>query len=101
MKNTAFDCYIEICDRNADFPTQGRKRKEGERYVENALLHIYFSVKDAQKAYHHAISNGATPLSEKTTLQLHNTAKSVQVSNSLVYSPNGEVIEFLESYTRF
>lgn len=97
LKNTAFDCYIEICDNNADFPTQGRKRKQGDPYVENSLMHICFTVVDAKKAYEEAIENGAKPLSAKETLQLQNPQKSVTVSNSLVYSPNGEVIEFLEA----
>lgn len=97
MKNKGFECYIEICDQNADFPTQGRKRKQGDPYIENALLHICFIVDDAEKAYNEAIENGARPLSEKETLKLENLGKSVTVSNSLVYSPNGEVIEFLET----
>nr|WP_233173109.1 VOC family protein [Flavobacterium sp. ASV13] len=97
MKNKAFDCYLEICDNNANFPTQGRKRKAGDPYIENALLHICFVVEDAKKAYKEAIENGAKPLSEKETLKLKSLRKSVTVSNSLVYSPNGEVIEFLES----
>lgn len=97
MKNKAFDCYIEICDSNANFPTQGRKRKQGDPYVENSLLHICFTVADAKKAYDEAIENGAKPLSAKETLALRNQGKNVTVSNSLVYSPNGEVIEFLES----
>lgn len=97
MKNKAFDCHIEICDSNADFPTQGRKRKQGDPYVENSLLHICFTVDDAKKAYDEAIENGAKPLSDKETLELRNFRKVITVSNSLVYSPNGEVIEFLES----
>lgn len=97
MKNTQFDCYIEICDSNADFPTQGRKRKQGDPYIETALLHICFTVNDAEKAYDEAIENGAKPLSARETLTLEKFGKSVTVSNSLVYSPNGEVIEFLES----
>lgn len=96
LKNTQFDCYIEICDRNAVFPTQGRQRKSGEEYVENALLHICFMVEDAQKAFDEAIKNGAKALSSKETLKLSSSSKQVEVSNSLVYSPNGEVIEFLE-----
>jgi catechol 2,3-dioxygenase-like lactoylglutathione lyase family enzyme len=97
MKNKGFDCYIEICDKNADFPTQGHKRKQGDPYIENSLLHICFTVIDAKKAYDEAIENGAKPLSARETLELNNQAKSVTVNNSLVYSPNGEVIEFLES----
>lgn len=96
LKNKSFYCYIEICDSNADFPTQGRKRKQGDPYVENSLLHICFTVVDAKKAYDEAIENGAKPLSAKETLELKDYKKSVTVSNSLVYSPNGEVIEFLE-----
>ncbi|MFZ0599323.1 MAG: VOC family protein [Flavobacterium sp.] len=97
LKNTQFDCYIEICDSNANFPTQGRKRKQGDPYVENSLLHICFIVNDAKQAYNDAIANGAKPLSDKETLKLENKSRSITVSNSLVYSPNGEVIEFLES----
>lgn len=97
LKNKTFDSYIEICDHNASFPTQGRKRKQGDPYVENSLLHICFTVLDAKKAYDEAIKNGAKPLSVKETLDLKNRRKTVTVSNSLVYSPNGEVIEFLES----
>ncbi|OCB73473.1 glyoxalase/bleomycin resistance/dioxygenase family protein [Flavobacterium piscis] len=97
LKNKTFDSYIEICDYNASFPTQGRKRKQGDPYVENSLLHICFTVLDAKKAYDEAIKNGAKPLSAKETLDLKNRRKTVTVSNSLVYSPNGEVIEFLES----
>jgi len=97
LKNTQFDCFIEICDSNANFPTQGRKRKLGDPYVENSLLHICFVVEDAKKAYDEAIENGARALSAKETLALKDRRKSVTVSNSLVYSPNGEVIEFLES----
>lgn len=97
MKNTAFDCYIEICDHNADFPTQGRKREQNEAFVENAIMHLCFSVKDAELAYNNAIKNGAKPLSEKETIDLVNNIKCVTVKNSLVYSPNGEVIEFLET----
>ena len=97
MKNKAFECCIEICDRNAAFPTEGRKREEGDPHIENALLHVCFIVDDAKKAYDEAIENGATTLSEKETLSLKNAQKAITVSNSLVYSPNGEVIEFLES----
>ena len=97
MKNKAFDCHIEICDSNANFPTQGRRRKQGDPYVENSLLHICFTVIDAKKAYEEAIENGAKPLSAKETLELRNLQKATTVSNSLVYSPNGEVIEFLEA----
>ncbi|MCV2503179.1 MAG: hypothetical protein N4Q32_00860 [Neisseriaceae bacterium] len=40
--NPKINFYLEICDRNADMPTQGRKREEHDEYIENALLHICF-----------------------------------------------------------
>ncbi len=90
--------YLEICDKNADMPTQGRKRLQSEEYVENALLHICFKVKDAESARQQAMEYGAKDLSEGVfQLDLINKNKSVNVKNSLVYSPNGEVIEFLEN----
>lgn len=96
MRNKYFDCYIEICDQNADFPSQGRKHQPGEEYVQNSIMHLCFTVNDAQQAYEEAIANGAKPLSGKEVLELHSQNRSVTVANSLVYSPNGEVIEFLE-----
>lgn len=101
MRNKFFDCHIEICDKDADFPSQGRKHKQGEEYVQNSLLHICFTVADAAAAFEHAIKNGAEPLSQKEILQLRSEYKSVKVANSLVYSPNGEVIEFLEEINLF
>ena len=90
--------YIEICDKHADIPTQGRKRTEGDEYIENALLHICFVVKDAGEARLEALAYGASALSEGLlALNLANAKKTVAVRNSLVYSPNGEVIEFLEA----
>lgn len=90
--------YLEICDKNSDIPTQGRKRKDNDEYIENALLHICFTVKDAEKARIKAIEYGAKDLSEGVfQLDLINKNKTISVRNSLVYSPNGEVIEFLEN----
>jgi len=90
--------YLEICDKNANMPTQGRKRIDSEEYVENAILHICFSVKDAEQAYLFAIEKGAKPLIEANEIELINpkNSKKLKVTNSLVYSPNGEVIEFIE-----
>jgi glyoxylase I family protein len=90
--------YLEICDKNSNIPTQGRKRKDDDEYIENALLHICFTVKNAEEARKKAIEYGAKDLSEGVfQLDLINKDKSVTVKNSLVYSPNGEVIEFLEN----
>ena len=86
--------YIELYDQDADIPAQGRKIKIGEEYVQTALLHICLTVTDATVAFHHAIAVGATPCLEPMTLELGHPMFTVR--NSLVYSPNGEVIEFLE-----
>jgi len=94
--------YLEICDKNAQIPTQGRSRKEGDEYIENALLHICFIVRDARQAMNAAIEAGAKPLSNEVwEIDLSNKQKSVRVKNALVYSPNGEVVEFLEDVSFF
>lgn len=98
MYNSKINSYIEICDKNADMPSQGRKRKEDEEFVENSILHICFVVKDVEKARVEALKYGAKDLSEGVfEIDLSNENKNINVRNSLVYSPNGEVIEFLES----
>ncbi len=98
MHNRKINAYIEICDKNANMPSQGRKRNTDEELVENSILHICFVVKDAGKARVEALKNGAKDLSEGLfEIDLSNDNKNINVRNSLVYSPNGEVIEFLES----
>ncbi|WP_312191935.1 hypothetical protein [Sphingobacterium sp.] len=78
-------------------PTQGRKRKTDDEYIENALLHICFVVKDAELARQQALAYGAKDLSHGVVdMDISNQSKTVKARNSLVYSPNGEVIEFLE-----
>ncbi|MEC4114733.1 VOC family protein [Myroides pelagicus] len=89
--------YLEVFDKDADIPTQGRKRTSNDEYIENALLHICFTVKDAALARTEALKIGARDLSHGTfDITLSDNNKDVAVTNSLVYSPNGEVIEFLE-----
>ena len=98
MYNARINFYIEICDRNANMPSQGRKRNNEEEFVESSILHICFVVKDAEKARVEALRNGAQDLSEGIfEIDLSNERKTINVRNSLVYSPNGEVIEFIES----
>lgn len=98
MFHSEAEMYIEICDRDARMPTQGRPRKEGEGYVESALLHICFFVDNADQAYQEAIKAGATPLNALNKIALiDDLGNKLEVVNSLVYSPNGEVIEFIET----
>lgn len=95
--NRNINCYIELFDEEAVIPTQGRKRRKEDEFIENSILHICFIVKDATTAREEALKNGALDLSEGVfELGLRNRKKSINVRNSLVYSPNGEVIEFLE-----
>lgn len=97
LHHRAINYYLEICDEHADIPTQGRKRKPDDEYIENALLHLCFVVKDADLARKQALACGAQDLSQGLfELDLSNETKGIHVRNSLVYSPNGEVIEFLE-----
>lgn len=97
LHNRAINYYLEICDENGAIPTQGRKRRPDDEYIENALLHICFVVRDADAARKQALEYGAKDLSQGLfELDLSNNTKTVPVRNSLVYSPNGEVIEFLE-----
>ncbi|RAJ35634.1 VOC family protein [Pedobacter cryoconitis] len=86
--------YLEIYDNQADIPAQGRQKLAHEAFVQTALLHICLTVKDSKIAYDMAIAGGATPCHEPMILHLGNPA--ITVRNSLVYSPNGEVIEFME-----
>lgn len=97
LYNRKINCYIELFDNEALIPTQGRKRQLKDEYIENAILHICFTVHDAKAAREEALKNGAVDLSEGVLeLSLPSVHKKVPVRNSLVYSPNGEVIEFLE-----
>ena len=96
--NSNIGYYLEICDADSEMPTQGRKRVDGDGYIENALLHICFVVKDVESAIRDAIAAGAKPLSDGAwEIDLRHGDKQVTVHNGLVYSPNGEVIEFLKA----
>ena len=98
LHHKTINYFLEICDENADMPTQGRKRVMGDPYIENALLHICFMVKDAELARQQALECGAKDLSgAAVVVDISSSTKTKQVKNSLVYSPNGEVIEFLQS----
>lgn len=86
--------FLEIFDASAAVPMEGRPAQDGEPIRTGALLHLAMSVDDAEAAYRRCLLAGAKPCIEPMTLSLGNPA--VNVRNSLVYSPNGEVIEFLE-----
>ncbi len=94
LKSADGNSFIELYDQEADIAAQGRKIKEGEEFVQTALLHICMSVEDCSIAYERAIRAGGKPCIEPMVLHLGMPA--VIVRNSLIYSPNGEVIEFME-----
>ncbi|MBL3658956.1 VOC family protein [Fulvivirga sediminis] len=97
LYNAKINTYLEVFDKDAAIPSQGRQRKENEEFLENSILHICFEVKNAEEARTAAINAGAKDLSEGVlNITLTNTNKAIGVKNSIVYSPNGEVIEFLE-----
>lgn len=86
--------YIEVFDYSANAPTQGEKADDDSEIKTGALLHFALNVVDAKLAFEQAIEAGGTECVVPMVLQLGNPP--VEVKNSLVYSPNGEVIEFLE-----
>lgn len=94
LKSADGNSFIEVFDNDADIAAQGRKIEPGEAYIQTAMLHVCLSVDNAAEAYKQAIDAGALPCIEPMMIQLGNPV--ITVRNSLVYSPNGEVIEFLE-----
>ncbi|WP_298993612.1 VOC family protein [uncultured Desulfovibrio sp.] len=86
---------IELFDNKAEIAGQGRKRGPGDEIVKGALLHFALKVDDVQAAYEAALKHGATPCIPPSTFELGHPGKTV--TNALVYSPNGEVLEFLST----
>lgn len=84
---------IEVFDHGAEIPAQGKKARTEEEIAHGALLHIAFYVDDAEEMYKRAIAYGAKPCIPPDELTLGEPP--LTVKNSLVYSPNGEVIEFI------
>ena len=94
LKSSDGHTFIEIFDGQANAPREGLAAAEGEEIRTGALLHLAMSVENAKTAYNRCLEAGATSCIEPMELSLGNPA--VIVNNSLVYSPNGEVIEFIE-----
>ncbi|REA59661.1 VOC family protein [Dyadobacter luteus] len=94
LKSPDGQTYLEIFDNKADIAAQGRQRLDHEPFVQTALLHLCLSVTDVEKAYEAALYAGATVCIPPSRLILGNPP--LHVHNALVYSPNGEVIEFIE-----
>lgn len=94
LKSSDGNTFIEIFDGQANAPREGRGANEGEEVRTGALLHLAMSVENAKAAYDRCLDAGAISCVEPMRLSLGNPP--VIVNNSLVYSPNGEVIEFIE-----
>ena len=85
---------LEIFDSDAVIPAQGKKAMSDEEVAHGALLHLAFYVDDAEEMYQRALAHGAKPFVEPSHLSLGEPP--LLVTNALVHSPNGEVIEFIE-----
>lgn len=94
LKSPDGQSFLEVFDSEADIAAQGRKKLDHEPFVQTALLHLCLSVTDFEKAYQAALFAGATACIPPSRLTLGNPP--VYVHNALIYSPNGEVIEFIK-----
>ncbi len=94
LKSADGSSYIEVFDYQAAVPCEGEMARGSENVTTGSLLHFALNVQDAAAAFHQAIAAGASACVPPSTLYLGTPA--IKVVNALVYSPNGEVIEFLE-----
>ncbi|WP_028550217.1 VOC family protein [Paenibacillus sp. UNC451MF] len=85
---------IEVFDNEAIIPAQGKKASSEEEISHGALLHFAFYVDDVKEMYNKALHHKAKTYIEPSQLSLGEPP--LAVKNALVYSPNGEVIEFIE-----
>lgn len=94
LKSWDGQTFLEIFDAAAAVAMEGQAAEPGQEIRTGALLHLAMRVDDSEAAYQRCLLAGASQCIEPMSLSLGNPA--VHVRNSLVYSPNGEVIEFLE-----
>ncbi|ACS98904.1 VOC family protein [Paenibacillus sp. JDR-2] len=85
---------LEIFDNDAVIPAQGKKAQSEDEVAHGALLHLAFYVNNAEEMYAKALAHGAKAYVEPASLTLG--VPPLIVTNALVHSPNGEVIEFIE-----
>jgi catechol 2,3-dioxygenase-like lactoylglutathione lyase family enzyme len=85
---------IEIFDNEAVIPAQGKKASSEEEIAHGALLHLAFYVDRVDEIYQKALDHGAKAYIEPGQLSLGEPP--LVVRNAVIYSPNGEVIEFIE-----
>ncbi|MEJ3718698.1 VOC family protein [Paenibacillus polymyxa] len=85
---------LEIFDNDAVIPAQGKKAASEHDVAHGALLHFAFYVDNVDEIYQKALTHGAKTFVEPNQLTLGEPP--LVVTNALVHSPNGEVIEFIE-----
>ncbi|OPA78625.1 glyoxalase [Paenibacillus selenitireducens] len=85
---------IEVFDQEAVIPAQGKKALRDEDIAHGALLHFAFYVENVDEIYRKSLAHGAKAYIEPSQLSLGEPP--LLVTNALIYSPNGEVIEFIE-----
>ncbi|AUS28973.1 MULTISPECIES: VOC family protein [Paenibacillus] len=85
---------LEIFDNDAVIPAQGKKAASEQDIAHGALLHLAFYVDNVDEIYQKALVHGARTFVEPNQLTLGEPP--LVVTNALVHSPNGEVIEFIE-----
>ncbi|MGG4216751.1 VOC family protein [Paenibacillus jamilae] len=85
---------LEIFDNEAVIPAQGKKAASEQDIAHGALLHLAFYVDNVDEIYQKALAHGAKTFVEPNQLTLGEPP--LVVTNALVHSPNGEVIEFIE-----
>ncbi|ALP37183.1 glyoxalase [Paenibacillus sp. IHB B 3084] len=85
---------LEIFDNDAVIPAQGKKASSEDEIAHGALLHFAFYVDDVNEIYQKALAHGARTFVEPDQLTLGEPP--LVVKNAVIYSTNGEVIEFIE-----
>ncbi|MBE0341702.1 VOC family protein [Paenibacillus sp. 28ISP30-2] len=85
---------LEIFDNDAVIPAQGKKASSEDEIAHGALLHFAFYVDDVNQIYQKALAHGARTFVKPDQLTLGEPP--LVVKNAVIYSPNGEVIEFIE-----
>jgi lactoylglutathione lyase len=85
---------LEIFDNDAIIPAQGKKASTEDEIAHGALLHFAFYVDNVNEIYQKALAHGARTFVEPDQLTLGEPP--LVVKNAVIYSPNGEVIEFIE-----
>ncbi|WP_431086328.1 VOC family protein [Paenibacillus sp. 8b26] len=85
---------LEIFDNDAVIPAQGKKASSEDEIAHGALLHFAFYVDDVNQIYQKALAHGARTFVKPDQLMLGEPP--LVVKNAVIYSPNGEVIEFIE-----